>query len=165
MQGDISNSSRVCQGSFDSVWRVSSVTFQWRSLTAVPSSPDEQLKVLNEKNKELEAAQDRNVALQVLPGLARDSNPVAPLALDSTECTQFPVQAIRISTSMSSLRYLHVRGVCVCRKIAGTFKVKGGVLANWMTGEQVVLFQFGWIVPLHCCEVTLNQTPKIQTKV
>lgn len=28
--------------------------------------PDEQLKVLNEKNKELEAAQDRNAAVQVL---------------------------------------------------------------------------------------------------
>lgn len=35
------------------------------------------------------------------------------------------------------------------RKIAGTSKVKSAVLANRMTGEQVLLSQFGWIVPFH----------------
>lgn len=40
---------------------------QWRSLTIISFYPtDEQLKSLNEKNKELEAAQDRNAAIQVL---------------------------------------------------------------------------------------------------
>lgn len=51
---------------------LSSVTFCWRSLTAVPFPPDEQLKVLSEKNKELEAAQDRNAAIQVLLGLDQE---------------------------------------------------------------------------------------------
>lgn len=36
--------------------------------------PDEQLKVLNEKNKELEAAQDRNAAVQVLLKLKSEMN-------------------------------------------------------------------------------------------
>lgn len=43
---------------------------QQRSLTTISSYPtDEQLKSLNEKNKELEAAQDRNAAIQVLEEL------------------------------------------------------------------------------------------------
>lgn len=63
--------------------------------------PDEQLKVLNEKNKELEAAQDRNAALQVLLGLGQGLKSLPPLALCSTdslsslalcstECPQLP---------------------------------------------------------------------------
>lgn len=40
---------------------------QWGSFTTLCFySTDEQLKLLNEKNKELEAAQDRNAAIQVL---------------------------------------------------------------------------------------------------
>lgn len=74
---------------------------QWRSLTISSYPIDEQLKSLNEKNKELEAAQDRNAAIQVLEELddkLKDFG--SPVSLQQRMQSISKLDCINISTNM-----------------------------------------------------------------
>jgi len=74
---------------------------QWRYLTTSSFPTDEQLKSLNEKNKELEAAQDRNAAIQVLEELDNKLKGFAsPVSWQQRMQSISKLDCINISTNM-----------------------------------------------------------------
>lgn len=97
---------------------------QWRSLTTISFYPtDEQLKSLNEKNKELEAAQDRSAAIQVLE---EPDNKLkgfgSPVSLQKRMQSISKLGRINISINMYWCMYLHVRMAVRTGKLCGFFK-------------------------------------------
>lgn len=97
---------------------------QWRSLATISFYPtDEQLKSLNEKNKELEAAQDRNAAIQVLEGPDDKLKGFgSPVLLQKRMQSISKLGRINISINMYWCTYLHFCMAVRTGKLCGFFK-------------------------------------------